>query len=118
MVRKSKAKEGVEDSEEAGMNDLKALDMNSANDVALGIAASGSTPYVLGALKYAHKLGCLTVGIACTSPSAMSELTDGADAVVAQHMIAPVVGPEVITGSTRMKAGTATKLASMAPSIG
>lgn len=99
------------------MNDLNALDMNPANDVAVGIAASGRTPYVLGALKHAHKLGCLTVGIACTSPSAMLELSDETGVAVVQHMIAPVVGPEVVTGSTRMKAGTATKLVSMALAV-
>jgi N-acetylmuramic acid 6-phosphate etherase len=80
------------------------LQLDPEKDVAVGVAASGRTPYVLGGLRYAHSIGCLTIGVACTSPSAMSL------AQFIDIMIAPVPGPEVVTGSTRMKAGTATKL--------
>lgn len=82
---------------------MRNLALNS-HDSLIGIAASGRTPYVLSCLKYAKSLGCLTVGIACSSPSAM--LTSGH----ADYMIEAVTGAEVVTGSTRMKAGTATKL--------
>ena len=68
----------------------------------MGIAASGRTPYVLGAIEYARKLGALTVGLSCVSGSAL--------AGTAEIAISPVTGAEVLTGSTRMKAGTATKL--------
>ena len=71
-------------------------------DVLVGIAASGRTPYVLGALEYAKSLGFLTVGISCVPNSALAQAADIA--------ITPATGPEVLTGSTRMKAGTATKL--------
>lgn len=93
--------EGAEDSPEQGAADLKALALKN-RDVVMGIATSGRTPYVLGALKYAAELGAATIGFACNRPSAMDELV--------QVMIAPVVGPEVLSGSTRLKAGTATKL--------
>src|SRR6202034_4619507 len=73
-----------------------------AGDVLVGIAASGRTPYVLGAVEGAHRLGALTIGISCTPDS---PLVRGV-----QIAITPLVGPEVIAGSTRMKAGTATKL--------
>jgi N-acetylmuramic acid 6-phosphate etherase len=72
------------------------------SDVLVGIAASGRTPYVLGALLHARSLGALTIGIACVAGSPISKITD--------ITISPITGPEVITGSTRMKAGTATKL--------
>ena len=68
----------------------------------VGIATSGRTPYVIGGLKYARQIGAFAIGLACNDGSA---LTDAADL-----MITPVVGPEVISGSTRLKAGTATKL--------
>jgi len=106
-----KASEGVEDSSEAGERDLKAAGFGIANaadpsaptpDTLLGIAASGRTPYVLGALLHARSLGAFTVGLSCVDGSPVSKVAD--------LMIAPVTGPEVITGSTRMKAGTATKL--------
>lgn len=106
-----KPSEGAEDSSEDGERDLKAAGFGIANtadpagvtpDTLVGIAASGRTPYVLGALLHARSLKALTVGIACVGDSPVSKVVD--------MMIAPVTGPEVITGSTRMKAGTATKL--------
>lgn len=93
--------ESVEDRPETGEADIAALDVGP-NDVVLGIAASGRTPYVLGAVRAAHQRGAFTGGLACTEPSALEADVD--------VMIAPVVGPEAITGSTRMKAGTAQKL--------
>jgi N-acetylmuramic acid 6-phosphate etherase len=95
------AVEGAEDSPELAVEDLKSISL-SAEDVLIGIATSGRTPYVLGAMKYARLLGAFTVGFACNKDA---ELTQCADL-----SIIPVVGPEVISGSTRMKAGTATKM--------
>jgi N-acetylmuramic acid 6-phosphate etherase len=93
--------EQVEDRPEEGRKALEAIDL-SGRDVLVGIAASGRTPFVLGAIDFAKSIGCVTIGV-CNSPSsALSERVDIA--------IAPVVGPEVITGSTRMKAGTAQKM--------
>ena len=74
----------------------------TARDVLVGIAASGRTPYVLGAVARRKRLGALTIGISCTPDSPLSRAVDIA--------ITPLAGPEVIAGSTRMKAGTATKL--------
>lgn len=99
-----KAQEGAEDSIVAGREDLVAINLNGENDSIIGIAASGRTPYVLSALKYAKSLGCLTLGVACVSPSEMGQSGN------VDVMIAPLPGPEVVTGSTRLKAGTATKL--------
>lgn len=99
-----RAQEGAEDSPEAGQKDLVALDLDPELDSIIGIAASGRTPYVLGALEYAKGLGCLTLGVACVSPSAMD------DPSTVDVMISPLPGPEIVTGSTRLKAGTATKL--------
>lgn len=96
-----KAKEGAEDDPALGAADLKAHDF-SAKDVVVGIAASGRTPYVIGALRYAQELGATTIALACTRPAAIAKYADIA--------LLPLVGPEVITGSTRMKAGTAQKL--------
>jgi N-acetylmuramic acid 6-phosphate etherase len=93
--------EEVEDRPEAGRHDISALDIGP-DDVVLGIAASGRTPYVLGAVAEARSRGAFVAGLACTHPSPLG------DAV--ELMIAPIVGPEVIAGSTRMKAGTAQKL--------
>jgi N-acetylmuramic acid 6-phosphate etherase len=93
--------EGAEDEHEAAQNDLQARHL-SANDVVVGIAASGRTPYVLGALAYAKRIGAPTVGIACNLPA---PLLDAADIAIGVD-----VGPEVITGSTRLKAGSAQKL--------
>ena len=88
----------------AAESDLIALKLNGETDSLIGIAASGRTPYVLRCLSFAKSLGCTTVGIACSSPSAMQ--SEG----YVDHMISVVTGPEVVTGSTRMKAGTGTKL--------
>ncbi len=96
-----RAKEGAEDDENAGASDLRERDPG-ADDVVVGIATSGVTPYVLGALGEARRAGAATVFLCC-SPSQRA-------AVDADVVIAPAVGPEVVTGSTRMKAGTATKL--------
>ncbi len=93
--------EGAEDSREHGRDDLLALHPK-ALDTVVGIAASGRTPYVLAALETANEIGALTVGISCNEPAPVLN--------VAQIGIALPVGPEVITGSTRMKAGTAQKL--------
>lgn len=99
------AQEGAEDSVDLAASDLEALNLDSEKDTVLGIAASGRTPYVLACLEYAKLAGCLTLGLACSFPSEMSCCS------YIDHMISVVTGPEVITGSTRMKAGTGTKLA-------
>ena len=96
-----KAVEGAEDSFELGAEDLRQIKLTE-RDVVVGIAASGRTPYVLGGLDYAKKTGCHTAAIACNVGSDV-----GAAAEIA---IEAVVGPEVLTGSTRLKAGTAQKL--------
>lgn len=93
--------EGAEDDPEEGRRDLEERGFGSG-DALVGIAASGRTPYVLGGLRYARELGALTVGLSCTTHSEL--------AAAAEIAITPLVGPEVITGSTRMRAGTATKL--------
>ncbi|MDG6359040.1 N-acetylmuramic acid 6-phosphate etherase [Glaesserella parasuis] len=93
--------EGAEDNKEAGKQDLQAVEF-SQKDVLVGIAASGRTPYVLGALAYAKELGATTVSIASNPNSAMSQIAD--------IVIDTVVGAEVLTGSSRMKSGTAQKL--------
>jgi N-acetylmuramic acid 6-phosphate etherase len=95
------AVEGGEDSAEQGAADLAAHGF-SPNDVLVGIAASGRTPYVLGALAHASALGSPTIGLSCVPNSAVAQ--------AAEIAITPAVGPEIITGSTRMRAGTATKL--------
>lgn len=96
-----KAVEGAEDNAELGKVDL--IDINfSANDVLVGIAASGRTPYVIGALDYARSVGANTITLTCNPNSEVSHHAD--------ITICPVVGPEVLTGSTRMKSGTAQKL--------
>jgi N-acetylmuramic acid 6-phosphate etherase len=93
--------EGAEDHPEYGERDLAAVGV-SARDAVVGIATSGRTPYVLGAVAYARKQGAFTAGITCNVDSELNAVVDLA--------IVPVVGPEVLTGSTRLKAGTATKL--------
>lgn len=98
------AKEGAEDSTQGAGADLSKLEINGDVDCLIGIAASGRTPYVLHALHLAKSKGCITIGIASSVPSAMSESAN------VDYMIKIVTGPEVVTGSTRMKAGTATKL--------
>jgi N-acetylmuramic acid 6-phosphate etherase len=95
------AAEGAEDRHENGEADLRGKSLRPV-DAVIGISASGRTPYVLGGLAYARSLGSLTIGLT-TNPDA--EIAGGADI-----LIAPVTGPEVITGSTRMKSGTAQKL--------
>jgi N-acetylmuramic acid 6-phosphate etherase len=96
-----KATEATEDDPEAGVADLMAHAF-TGKDVLVGVAASGRTPYVLGAIAKARALGAVTIGISCTPDSDLSR-----DVGIP---IAPLPGPEVIAGSTRMKAGTATKL--------
>ena len=96
-----RAQEGAEDSKELAVKDLKERNLNE-NDVVVGIAASGRTPYVIGALEYANEIGALTVSVTCNADSEVSKC--------AKISIAPVVGPEVVTGSTRLKSGTAQKL--------
>lgn len=93
--------EQAEDSFGQGIADLDANGFTS-HDALVGIAASGRTPYVLGAIAHARRLGALTIGLTCVPGSPLTEAVEIA--------IAPATGPEVITGSTRMKAGTATKL--------
>ncbi len=96
-----KAVESAEDNEHGGWKDLKAFKINK-KDTIVGIAASGGTPYVIGALKDARENGLLTACITCNPDSEISKVADIA--------IEPIVGPEFVTGSTRMKAGTAQKL--------
>ena len=97
----ARATEANEDDPGGGKRDLLDRGFSKA-DALVGIAASGRTPYVLGAVRAARELGALTIGISCTPDSELSR--------AAQIAITPLVGPEVIAGSTRMKAGTATKL--------
>lgn len=95
------AVEQAEDDYEAGIKDFLAENPGS-QDALVAISASGRTPYVLAALEKANEIGTVTIGLTCNANSAISKL--------ARVTIAPVVGPEVITGSTRMKAGTAQKI--------
>lgn len=95
------AVEGAEDHPEYAEADLKAINLG-ANDVLVGIATSGRTPYVIGALQYARSVGAVPIGFTCVPDSDLKPHCD--------LVIAPLVGPEVVTGSTRLKAGTATKL--------
>ena len=96
-----KAVEGAEDNAQLGEDDLKALVLK-AEDLVVGLAASGRTPYVIGGLKYARTVGCTTVAVSCNPDSPIAQEADIA--------ISPVVGPEALTGSTRLKSGTAQKL--------
>lgn len=93
--------EGAEDSRELAQGDLDALKL-TPDDTVVGISASGRTPYAIGAVEHARSVGALTVGLACNAGSAL--------AAAADHGIEIVAGPELITGSTRLKAGTAQKL--------
>lgn len=95
------AVEGAEDSKELAVEDLKAVDVGP-EDCVVGIAASGRTPYTISALEYARQAGALTVSVTCNSASEMAKIAD--------ISIAPIVGAEAISGSTRMKAGTAQKM--------
>ena len=96
-----KAVEFAEDDSDQGWLDLEKHNINH-NDTVVGIAASGTTPYVVGALKQCNSNQILTAGITCNPGSPL--------AIEAQHAIVPIVGPEFVTGSTRMKSGTAQKL--------
>lgn len=96
-----KAVEGAEDSEELGREDLAGHALK-ADDLVIGLAASGRTPYVIGGLRYAAGIGCHTAAISCNAGAAMSR--------EAEIAIEIVTGPEVLTGSTRLKAGTAQKM--------
>ena len=93
--------EGAEDDRIGGAHEIAELDV-SEKDSVVSIAASGRTPYAIGGLEEAKKRGALTVSIACNRPSPLEEL--------AEIGIAPIVGPEVVSGSTRLKAGTAQKM--------
>ena len=93
--------EGAEDSRELAAGDLDALGV-TARDTVVGVSASGRTPYAVGAVEHARALGALTIGLSCNAHSAL--------AAAAEHGIEIVVGPELLTGSTRLKAGTAQKL--------
>lgn len=97
----TRAVEGAEDSLELAAADLAAIGLSS-RDVLVGIATSGRTPYVLGGLAHARAVGAFAIGFACNDKSELE--------AVAELMIVPRVGPEIITGSTRLKAGTATKM--------
>ncbi|SFC90563.1 N-acetylmuramic acid 6-phosphate etherase [Clostridium uliginosum] len=96
-----KAKEGAEDSKEVAVKDLKEKNLSEL-DVVVGLAASGRTPYVIGGLEYANKVNAYTISISCTYKSELSKIS--------KTTISPIVGAEVVTGSTRLKAGTAQKL--------
>ena len=97
----TQAIEGAEDSKESAQKDLESINLTS-KDVVCGIAASGRTPYVIGGLQYARKIGCSTVSVCCVQNGKVSQCSN--------YPIEVVVGPEVVTGSTRMKAGTAQKM--------
>ncbi|MFI3200822.1 MAG: N-acetylmuramic acid 6-phosphate etherase [Eubacteriales bacterium] len=96
-----KAVEGAEDRSELGEEDLRDMKITK-HDTIVGIAASGRTPYVIGAMKYAKTIGCKVIGVTCYGGSEIDQLADVG--------IAPMPGPEVVTGSTRMKSGTAQKM--------
>lgn len=96
-----KAVEGAEDSKELAAADLDELGL-TADDTVVGISASGRTPYAIGAVEHARAQGALTIGLSCNADSAL--------AAAAEHGLEIVVGPELLTGSTRLKAGTAQKL--------
>ncbi|MEE1737163.1 N-acetylmuramic acid 6-phosphate etherase [Streptomyces sp. BE147] len=96
-----KAVEGAEDSKELAAADLDALRL-TPDDTVVGISASGRTPYAIGAVEHARALGALTIGLSCNAGSALG--------AAAEHGLEVVVGPELLTGSTRLKAGTAQKL--------
>ena len=96
-----RAVEGAEDVAQSAADDLKAIGL-SEKDILVGIATSGRTPYVLGGLRYAQAVGAYAVGLSCNEDATLADYAD--------LMITPVVGPEVISGSTRLKAGTATKM--------
>ncbi|EKY28620.1 N-acetylmuramic acid 6-phosphate etherase [Clostridium celatum] len=96
-----KAKEGAEDSKELAVEDLKDINLTE-KDMVIGLAASGRTPYVIGGLEYAKKIKAGTGSISCVNNSEISKIAD--------FPVEVIVGPEVVTGSTRMKSGTAQKM--------
>lgn len=97
----TEAMEGAEDDTLAGEEDLKKIKLSKV-DCVVGITASGNTPYVLGSIEYANSIGAITIGVSCNNNSKLTK--------VAEIPITPVVGPEVIAGSTRLKSGTAQKM--------
>jgi N-acetylmuramic acid 6-phosphate etherase len=97
----TRAIEGAEDYPQQGAQDLREIVLTN-HDVVVGIATSGRTPYVIGGLEFARSLGAFTIGFSCNQDSPLENIAD--------LMIVPVVGPEVVSGSTRLKAGTATKM--------
>ncbi len=97
----TQAAEDLEDDASAGERDIAAVHI-TAQDCVIGITASGRTPYVLGGIAWAKQHSALTIGLVCNAPSRLADL--------AEICIAPIVGPEVISGSTRLKAGTAQKM--------
>lgn len=101
MMAFVKAVEGAEDDVELGVKDLKGIQFTD-KDILVGIAASGRTPYVIGAIEYAKSIGAKTISVTCSPGSQINLITDVS--------IAPQPGPEVITGSTRLKSGTAQKM--------
>ncbi|CCQ93594.1 D-lactyl ether N-acetylmuramic-6-phosphate acid etherase [[Clostridium] ultunense Esp] len=101
MKAVTEAIEGAEDNSAAGKEDLEKMGLTK-KDVVVGITANGNTPYVLGAMEYANAIGATTVGLSCNQDSKINKITN--------ISITPIVGPEVITGSTRLKAGTAQKM--------
>lgn len=96
-----KAKEGAEDSPELGKQELQAIQFGP-DDILVGIAASGRTPYVIGAMNYAQSIHATTIAVCCNPDAPIAKLAD--------IPICPIVGPEALTGSTRLKSGTAQKL--------
>jgi len=96
-----KAKEGIEDQPEEGQKALNEINLNS-KDIVIGIAASGRTPYVLGAIDYANQIGATSVALSCNPNAKLAKNVDVA--------LLPIVGAEVLAGSTRLKSGTAQKL--------
>lgn len=101
MMAFVKAVEGAEDNQELGIKDLQDINF-TGRDVLVGIAASGRTPYVIGAVNYAKSIGAKTISVSCSPNSELNSIVDVA--------ITPQPGPEVITGSTRLKSGTAQKM--------
>ena len=97
----TRAIEGAEDLPDAAVADLKEVNF-CERDVLVGIASSGRTPYVIGAIEFAKKTGAKTIGFSCNKGSTVESIADIA--------ITPIVGPEIVSGSTRLKAGTATKM--------
>jgi len=100
-VALTNAVEGAEDNQVAAVSDLEEKNFNQS-DILVGIATSGRTPYVLSGVEFAKKIGAVTIGISCVEDSQLAKIVNVA--------ITPITGAEVVTGSTRLKAGTATKM--------